>query len=118
MSNTATIGVFGINSLQASIPITFGDAKVIFSDGGNNQIPVSGKEGYFITAGTSMEFDNGNWSVYKEQDTEEDTIVYFDNVDNWIKPTVYIYREGENGVESLGAWPGIAMTLSLSLIHI
>ena len=24
MSNTATIGVFGINSLQASIPITFG----------------------------------------------------------------------------------------------
>lgn len=95
-----------------SIPITFGDAKVIFSDGGNNQIPASGKEGYFITAGTSMEFDNGNWSVYKEQDTEEDTIVYFDNVDNWIKPTVYIYREGENGVESLGAWPGIAMTLS------
>ena len=31
-----------------SIPITFGDAKVIFSDGGNNQIPEIVKEGFEI----------------------------------------------------------------------
>ena len=47
-----------------TIPKSFGDAKVIFSNNGSNQVPASGKAGYSITAGTSMVYNNGNWSTY------------------------------------------------------
>ena len=50
-----------------SIPEGFGDAKVIFSNKGNSQTPASGVEGYVITSGSSMIFDNGTWTTYVEE---------------------------------------------------
>lgn len=48
-----------------TIPEGFGDAKVIFSNKGNNQYPGSGQEGLTITSGSSMAFKNGSWDSYK-----------------------------------------------------
>ncbi|MBE6052138.1 MAG: starch-binding protein [Clostridium sp.] len=56
--------------------------------------------------------DIKNYVYTKEKKVEENTIIYFDNADNWIKPTVYIYNEVNGRVESLGGWPGKAMTLT------
>jgi len=39
------------------------DAYVIFTDG-NNQVPDSEEKGYKLTNGSSMIYDNGNWSKY------------------------------------------------------
>jgi alpha-amylase len=79
-----TKGNDGLYSYE--IPEGFGDAKVIFSDKGNNQYPGAGQEGLAITAGASMEYNNGTWENYKKIDT---------------KPTVSISKEDCTFIDSL-----------------
>ena len=42
------------------------DAYIIFTDG-NNQVPGSGQKGYKLSNGSSMIYDNGNWTAYVEE---------------------------------------------------
>ncbi|WP_160690986.1 starch-binding protein [Clostridium sp. C2-6-12] len=85
-----TKGNDGLYSYQ--IPKGFGDAKVIFSDKGNNQYPASGQEGLAITDGASMEYKNGTWQIYDEIDT---------------KPTVSISKEDCSFTDSLTLTLGV-----------
>jgi alpha-amylase len=57
-----TLGTDGVYSY--TLPEGFGDAKVIFSNNGNSQVPASGQAGYVLPSGTSMKYNNGTWSAY------------------------------------------------------
>nr|WP_312291539.1 starch-binding protein [Clostridium chromiireducens] len=54
----------GDGSYSYTLPEGFGDAKVIFSDNGNNQTPAQGQAGYIIKSGATMEYNNGTWKVH------------------------------------------------------
>lgn len=90
-----------------TLPQDFGDAKVIFSNNGSSQVPVSGKAGYELPSGKEMIYDNGSWTEYNS-DNEIISKVYFKNVNNWSNPTVYVYST--TGSAAVKAWPGVAMT--------
>ena len=61
------------------------DAYIIFTDG-KNQTPASGQKGYKLSNGSSMIYDNGNWTTYVEE------------VKN---PTVSISKEDSTFIDSL-----------------
>ena len=89
-----------------TLPEGFGNAKVIFSNKGNNQVPGSGQAGFALTSGKKMIYNNGSWTEYSNK--EIISKVYFKNTNNWSNPTIYVYST--TGLAPVKAWPGVAMT--------
>ena len=89
-----------------TLPEGFGNAKVIFNNKGNNQVPGSGKAGFALPSGKEMIYDNGSWTEYSNK--EIISKVYFKNTNNWGNPTIYVYST--TGSAAVKAWPGVAMT--------
>ena len=92
-----------------TLPEDFGNAKVIFSNNGNSQIPAASQPGLTLAARSIMEYNNGTWQQYKEPVTQL-TKVYFYNTNNWSNPTIYVYNDSVSPVKMASAWPGVAMT--------
>lgn len=92
-----------------TLPEGFGNAKVIFSNNGNSQIPAASQPGLTLAAGSIMEYNNGTWQEYKEPVTQLSK-VYFYNTNNWSNPTIYVYNDSVSPVKMAAAWPGVAMT--------
>lgn len=77
----------------------FNEARVIFSNNGNNQNPGQNEEGYLVEG--EMWYCNGNWYDQEPQST----IVHYYNSDNWSNVNLYYYQNGLNNPN----WPGVAM---------
>lgn len=79
----------------------FSDAKVLFNDGGSNQIPAKNQEGFNVTE--EMWYRNGTWYTEKPSGI----IVHYYKPDNWGAPNIYYYATTQ---DTGPAWPGEAMT--------
>ena len=84
------------------------DAKVIFTDG-TNQTPGANKAGLELTS-RSMLYDNGSWTEYNEDNTDEALVAYFVKPSNWETPRIYVYDDSTGTVKKISSWPGELMT--------
>ena len=76
------------------------NAKVLFNDGGTNQIPATMVEGFYVDS--DMWYRNG---VQTDERPDEIT-VYFYKPSNWSAPNIYYYL---NNNDTGPIWPGVAM---------
>ncbi|WP_294359841.1 starch-binding protein [uncultured Clostridium sp.] len=84
------------------------DAKVIFTDG-TNQTSGTNKAGLELTS-RSMLYDNGSWTEYNEDNTDEALVAYFVKPSNWETPRIYVYDDSTGTVKKISSWPGELMT--------
>lgn len=77
-------------------------AKVIFNDGGTNQIPGVMEEGFTVSHDTW--YRNGTFT----DERPDEITVYFYKPDTWSAPNIYYYlNENDTGP----AWPGTAQSM-------
>lgn len=77
----------------------YNNAKVLFNNGGNEQIPDKASEGYFVEG--EKWYREGSWYNHKP----EEIVIHF-YTEDWQQPYIYYYQSDINTGKS---WPGEAM---------
>ena len=78
------------------------ELKVIFNDGGSNQIPSQNEEGFSVSG--EKWYYNGTW--YNENPVSNSSIkVHYYNSENWQNVNIYAYQ----GSTEIKSWPGESM---------
>lgn len=97
----------GNNLYSYTLPSGFKNAKVIFSDNGQNQVPDRNKPGFNLENGSIMEYIDGQWIEYNK--SQNQTKVYCEKPNNWGDLKIYVYSEQNGKVKEIKKWPGVNM---------